>query len=169
MNLKKFLLIFALLLPLTATAARPHRNVSSAEVTSIISDFRHYEGVEVVNLGRLGTALARGVLRHVDDGDDDTRELRHALRGIKGVAIMSYEDASEEVRSKIERRLDHAMKGRELLLEAKDDGESVQIFGVMDDAHGTVRDFVMHVPSSGALICLFGSIPMEAVSKISVR
>ena len=169
MNLKKFLLIFALLLPLTVTAARPHRNVSSAEVSSIISDFRHYDGVEVVNLGRLGTALVRGVLRHVDDEDDDTRELRHALRGIKGVAIMSYEDASEEVRSKIEHRLARAMKGRELLMEAKGDGESVQIFGVMDETKGAVRDFVMHVPSSSALICLFGSIPMEAVSKLATR
>ena len=168
--MKKYLLLFLLLLPLTASAARPNKkNVSQREVASVVSEVRHCDGVEVMRLGWLGTALVKGVAVHVDDNDDDLREIRQALRGIKGVAIMSYEDASEEVRSKIERRLDRAMKGRELLLEAKDDGESVQIFGVMDDAHGTVRDFVMHVPGSGALICLFGSIPMDAVSKLATR
>ena len=167
--MKKYLLILLLLLPLTASAARPQKKVSQREVASIVSEFRHCDGVEVMRLGWLGTALVKGVAVHIDDEDGDMREIRQALRGIKGVAIMSYEDASEEVRSKIERRLNRAMKGRELLMEAKDNGEYVQIFGVMDDARGTVRDFVMHVPSSSALICLFGSIPMEAVSKLATR
>jgi len=169
MNLKKFLLFFLLLLPLTATAARPHRNVSRSDVSSIISEFRHCDGVEVISLGRMGTALVRGIIRHTDDGDEDARELNRALRGIKGVAIMNYEEASGDVRDRLERRLNRALNGRELLMEAKDDGDLVQIFGLLDDATGTVRDFVMHVPGDGALICLFGSIPMEAVSKISVR
>jgi hypothetical protein len=169
MNLKKLLLFFLLLLPLTAGAARPHRSVSSSDVSSIISEFRHCEGVEVIRLGRMGTALARGVFHYADDGDEDMQELGRVLRGIKGMAIMDYEDASGEVRERIERRLTRALSGRELLIEAKDGGDIMQIFGRLDEATGTVRDFVMHVPGDGALICLFGSIPMEAVSKISVR
>ena len=47
--MKKLILILALLIPLAASAARP-KSVSRTEITSIISDFRHYDGVEVVRL-----------------------------------------------------------------------------------------------------------------------
>ena len=50
--MKKVLLIFALLLPLVASAARPAKRVSKSEVTSLISDFRQYDGVEVVRMAQ---------------------------------------------------------------------------------------------------------------------
>jgi len=167
--MKKYLLILLLLLPLTASAARPQKKVSQAEVSSIVSEFRHCDGVEVVRLGWLGTALVKGVAVHVDDEDGDMREIRRALRGIKGVTVMAYEDASPEVRERLNRRLSRVLDKREVLMEVKDDGETVQIFGVLDEATGLVRDIVFHSPSEGALICMFGSLPMDIIGKIAAQ
>lgn len=165
--MKKFLLILVLLLPLTASAARPQKKVSSREVSSIVSEFRHFDGVEVVRLGWLGTALAKSVAVHVDDPDGDLREIRHALRGIKSVTVMGYGDAAPEVREQVNRRLSRLLDKREVLMEVKDDGDIVKIFGVMDDASGLVRDIVFHSPSECALICMFGTLPLDVIGRIA--
>ena len=167
--MKKYLLILLLLLPLTASAARPQKKVSQREVTSIVSEFRHCDGVEVMRMGWLGTALVKGVAVHVDDNDDDMREIRQALRGIKGVTVMEYESAAPEVRERLNRRLSRVLDKREVLMEVKDDGEKVQIFGVLDEATGLVRDIVFHSPSDCALICMFGSLPLDVVGKIAAQ
>ena len=167
--MKKYLLILLLLLPLTASAARPQKRVSQRELSSIVSEFRHCDGVEVMRLGRLGTALVKGIAVHIDDEDDDVREIRQALRGIKGVTVMEYESAAPEVRERVNRRLSSILGKREILMEVKDDGEKVQIFGVLDDATGLVRDIVFHSPSDCALICMFGSLPLDVIGKIAVQ
>lgn len=167
--MKKYLLILLLLLPLTASAARPAKRVSQAELSSIVSEFRHADGVEVVKLGRLATALVRGAAAHIDDEDGEVRELRRALRGIKGVTVMEYESAAPEVRERVNRRLSSILGKREILMEVKDDGEKVQIFGVLDDATGLVRDIVFHSPSDCALICMFGSLPLDVIGKIAAQ
>ena len=164
--MKKIFLLIVLLLPLTAAAARPARHVSQSEVTSIISDFRHYDGVEVVRLGRMGTALIRGVIGHVDAGDADMQALRKTLRGVRGVTVLEYEDAAPDIRRRLDKRISHALRRSELLMEARGDGSAMQMFGVVDDATGTVRDLVMRAPGESTLICLFGSISMDAVSKL---
>jgi hypothetical protein len=167
--MKKYLLILLLLLPLTASAARPQKKVSQREVASIVSEFRHCDGVEVMRLGWLGTALVKGVAVHVDDNDDDLREIRQALRGIRGVTVMEYGDAAPDVRERLSRRLSSILGKREILMEVKDDGEKVQIFGVLDDATGLVRDIVFHSPSDCALICMFGSLPLDVIGKIAAQ
>ena len=167
--MKKYLLILLLLLPLTASASRPAKRVSRTELSSIVSEFRHTDGVEVVKLGRLATALVRGAAVHIDDEDGDMRELRHALRGIKGVTVMEYGGAAPNVRERLNNRLSRVLDKREVLMEVKDDGKKVQIFGVLDEATGLVRDIIFHAPGEGALICMFGSLPMDVVGKIAAQ
>ena len=167
--MKKYVLILLLLLPLTASAARPQKKVSQREVASIVSEFRHCDGVEVMRLGWLGTALVKGVAVHIDDEDGDMREIRQALRGIKGVTVMEYDGASPEIRERVSRRLARVLDKREVLMEVKDDGKKVQIFGVLDEATGLVRDIIFHAPGEGALICMFGSLPMDVVGKIAAQ
>lgn len=167
--MKKYLLIFLLLLPLTASAARPHKNSSQREVASIVSEFRHCDGVEVMRLGRLGTALVKGAAAHTDDEDEDMREVRRALRGIKGVTVMEYEDASPEIRERVNRKLARVLDKHEVLMEVKDDGEKVRIFGVLDETSGLVRDIIFHAPGECALICMFGTLPMDVIGKIAAQ
>jgi hypothetical protein len=167
--MKKYLLILLLLLPLTASAARPAKRVSQAELSSIVSEFRHADGVEVVKLGRLATALVRGAAAHIDDEDGEVRELRRALRGIKGVTVMEYGGAAPDVRERLSRRLSRVLDKREVLMEVKDDGEKVQIFGLLDDASGLVQDIIFFAPHECTLACLFGTLPLDFVGKIAAQ
>ena len=42
----------------------------------------------------------------------------------------------------------------------------MKIYGVFDEQSGTVQDFVLYAPSDCALICLFGSISMDAIAQL---
>ena len=163
--MKKFLLILTLLIPLAATAAQPSRSVSRTEIASIISDFRRYDGVEVVKLGRLATGALKGVVGVAGMSDPDTRELLQMIQGLKGLTILEYEDAPSDIRYRLDRRIERALQKSELLMEAKDDGSLMRMFGVVDDVAGTVRDFVIYVPDSSSLICLFGKMSLDVLQK----
>ena len=166
--MKRILLLFLLaLLPLAASAGKPaSKTVPKSKLASVVSEFRGYDGVEVVKLGWLGTAAVKGVARAAAKSDPDARKALDVMRGVKRFTVLEYGDCTPAVRERIIRRLDQALYGSELLMEAKDGDTAVQMFGVVDDASGEVRDFVLHAPSDHALICVFGSIPMESVSKL---
>lgn len=161
--MKKYLLILTLLFPLAAFAAEPAKSVSRTEITSIISEFRHYDGVEVVKLGRLATGALKSVIRTAGIGDPDTRQALSMIEGLKGLTILEYEDAPKDIRYRIDRRVERALQKCELLMEAKEGDSRMQMFGSVDDKSGVVRDFVIYAPESGALICLFGKMSMEAL------
>ena len=165
--MKKILLLFLLLLPLAASAGKPvSKTVPKSKLASVVSEFRGYDGVEVVRLGWLGTAAIKGVARAAAKSDPDARKALDLVRGVKRFTVLEYDGCTPAVRERIIRRLDQALHGSELLMEAKDGSERVRMFGVVDDATGEVRDFVLHAPSDHALICIFGSIPMESVAKV---
>ena len=166
--MKKLLILFVLtLLPLAASASRPvNRTVSKARLTALISEMRGYDGVEAVRLGALPTAAIKSILRATARRDEDAREALKLLRGVRRVSVLDYEDCSPAVRERIADRLDRALVRSELLMEAKGDDSAMQIFGVVDEKTGTVRDFVLHAPDDYTLICIFGSISMDAVGKV---
>ena len=88
------------------------------------------------------------------------------MRGLKKLTVLEYDDAAPEVKARLSTRIAQALDGSELLMEAKDGGSALQVFGVVDDANALVRDFVVHAPNDCALICLFGSMSMDTLSKL---
>ena len=164
--MKKFFLLIALLLPLAASAARPSRTVSKTEIAAIVSEFRRYDGVEVVKLNRLATGAVKGVVRLAANSDPDAREALRMMKGLKKLTVLNYDDAAPEVKARLNARLAKALDGSELLMEAKDGDSALQIFGIVDDANGLVRDFVLHAPKDCALICAFGSMSLDSLSKL---
>jgi hypothetical protein len=169
--MKRLLLLFALaLLPLAASAGAPAtKKVSKTRITSVISEVRRQDGVEVVRLGRLGTSAIRGLVRVAAREDPDAREALAVLRGVRNLTVMEYDDCAPAVRERIARRLDAALDGSELLMEAKDEGTAMRIYGIVDERTDRVRDFVIHAPSEYALICIFGSIPMDVLGKLAAN
>ncbi|NLZ19898.1 MAG: DUF4252 domain-containing protein [Bacteroidales bacterium] len=161
--MKKFLLILTLLAPLAAIASEPAKNVSRSEIASIINEFRHCDGVEVVRLGRLATGALKGVIRTAGVTDPDTRKALEMIRGLRGLTVLEYEDAPSDIRYRLDRRIERALQKSELLMEAKEDDSLMRMFGTVDDTSGMVRDFVIHVPDSGTLVCLFGSMSLEVL------
>lgn len=168
--MKKLLLLLTLaLLPLAAAARTGGDPVPKSQLNAVVSEFRHYDGVEVVKLGRLATAAIRGVVRLSAASDPDARQALALMRGVKRLNVLEYENCTPEVRERINRKLTQVLNGSELLMEAKDGSSAMRMFGVVDERSGAVRDFVIHDPGSCALICIFGSIPMDALGKLAVH
>ena len=163
--MKKFLLLAAILLPLIAPAAAGE-NVPKSTITALISDCQRYEGVEVVQLGGLATMALKATLRLATVDDPEARQALKLITGIKRISVLSYEDCEPAIRDRISRRLDRILDGGDLLMEAKDGDDVTQIYGVVDDKTGTVRDFVMHNPTGYSLICIFGSIPIDKIARV---
>mgnify|MGYP002623084024 CR=1 FL=1 len=164
--MKRLILIISILLPLQAFAAPEGNAVSKSRITAALSEIRNCPGAELVSLGRFQAAALRGVIRLAAAGDPDAREALRLMKGIHGITVLDFEDCSAADKSRISRRLDRALSGSEVLMEASDGGERMRIYALVDESTDTVRDFVLYAPSDCALICIFGSISMDAISKI---
>lgn len=165
--MKRLLLILGILLSFQAYAGTTEKAVSKTRITSVISECRSYNGVELVRLGRVATAALKVVIRSAAIDDPDAREALKLMKGLRGITVMDYEGCSDADKDRISDTLDRALSGSDMLMEAKDEGETMRIYGVVDDKSDTVRDFVLYSPSDCALICFFGSISMETIAKMA--
>ena len=104
-----------------------------------------------------------------DGNDKDTREALTALKGIKGLTIISYEDAEAVLKQKINGKVEKMLKGVELLMEAKDDGETMRIYGTFNEKTGKVSDVGIFSPTDGTFIFLVGSFNLEDISKATAK
>ena len=122
--------------------------------------------MEVVKLNRLATGAIKGAVRLAAKSDPDAREAFRMMKGLKKLTVLEYDDAAPDVKASLNTRLAQALDGSELLMEAKDGNSSMQVFGIVDDANGLVRDFVLHAPNDCALICLTGTVSMDTLGKL---
>lgn len=164
--MKKLLLLFALLLPLALNARPAGRNIPKAELSAIISEFRHCDGMEVVRIGRLGTAAIKALIRATASKDPEAREALDLVRGVRKLTVLQYDDCAPEVREQLGRRLSRALEGSDLLMEARDNGSSMRIYGVVDDVTGDVSNFVLHAPGECALIFIAGKVSADTLGKM---
>ena len=132
-----------------------------------MNEFRGCEGIEVVNLGRIATGALKGLAGIASIGDSEMGEMLSEVRGIRGLTVFSFDDCSQADKARICERLDRILEGTEVLLEASDEGEKVRICGVTDEEKGIVRDIMVYAPSSGALVCIYGTISMDSLARIA--
>ena len=166
--MRKKLLLTCLMATALCTAALAG-NLSKTKLVSFISECQRYDGVEVVQLGRVATGAIKATVRLSAGEDPDVRDALRLISGIKRISILSYEDCDPAVRDRITRKLDRILDDSELLMETRDGDERMHIYGVVDDASGRVGDFVMHTPTSHSLICIFGSIRIDQLAKIAAQ
>ena len=162
---RTILILTILLISITGIAGKP---LPRTQLSAFINDYRRCEGVELVQLGSLATSAMKTAIRMAAKEDDDP-DLRHALsmlKGIRRLTVFEFEDAAPALKEKMNRRLARILDKSELLFEAKDGGDSFSMYGVIDDKAGTASDFVMYSPESCALICIFGKVSVDALSKL---
>ena len=153
--------MLCILCPLAAGAVTIKDRISSAQVKALVTECRSYEGAEVINAGRLITGAVKGAIRLAAVGDGQSWEITKLLKGVKSISILDFEDCSPGDRAAICGRIDRLLSGIEPLMEVRDDGYLLLIYGVVDDAASTVRDFIVYSPDDGTFICMFGSVNVE--------
>ena len=165
---KTLLITLLLLLPAAGCGAETAKRTPQGRIVSLVSEYRSCDGFEVIRFGGLALTALRQAVRLSDDIDrEDTRMALALMKGIRKVVVVDYEDAEDATRRRFTRRLDKLLDESDLLLEARDGSDSVRIFGVTDGDGSVLRDLVVHAPGSSTLVCLFGSLPVETLAKLT--
>ena len=152
--MKKLLITLTLLLAGTlAWAGNP-----AAKVQTLVNEFRHNEGFDGITLGPLGLSLVKTLALSDSDMDAEDREVLKAFTHIRRLSILDFEDARPDVKERFVSRVKKILEGMELILEAKDDGSRLSIYGI--DNGKEIKDCILFDPS-GTLICVRGSVTVE--------
>ncbi len=155
-----------------AGLARTERNTEQKSgLFAIISEYKGKDGFEIVQIGSFGTSALKTMIRAsaASDDSEDTRMMLKAMKGIKKMAIVEYKGCDEAVRAEFNARIEKALDRSELLIDVSDGNEAMRIYGIVDEQKNAINDFVMYAPDDCALICLFGSIPMDVFENAAVR
>lgn len=165
--MKKFIcsiVVVMLVLPVVACA-----QVSKSRVVNLVQAYRGCPGFEVVNVGPLGLSLMKALARvsGETEEDEDLALVLQAADGLRGVAIVDYSEASDRDKRKFSEKAAKLFMESEKLVEIKDEGEMVLMYGTSDESGTVISDFVLFAPDECALICLFGDIPIETVMKLA--
>ena len=164
----KKLIVFVTVL-VTLTCGNPLKAQAASEgglgqVNLLVKEYSLMPDVQVISLGRLGLSFVKTILAH--EADRDTRAVLSMIRNVRKVTIMDYSDSSLETKRHLASRLSKALKNNELLLQAKDGGESLEIYGTTSDDGETVDNLVLNAPGSGALVCIKGTIRTKDIARI---
>lgn len=152
-EMKKILLSLTLLLTgVLLWAGTPEK------VQTLINEYRHQDGFDTISIGPLGMSLMKGIIRFSDEVDDEDLAVLRSFNSIRRVTIVDFEEADETARSRFTRKVEKLLARMELILEAKDDGDRLSIYGIDDG--DKVRDCVLYSPD-GMLICVKGAVNLE--------
>ena len=158
--MKKILFTLCLVLCLFPAA---QANAQPGQIRTLISEYRHEPGVDVVDLGSVALGLLRATIRTQADNEHD-RQALDLLRSIKRLTVLDCAEAAESVRESFIRKAKRALAGEEMLLEAKDDGETIRVYGTSSDDGNILQDII--ILAEDALIIMKGTIRMDQVSAL---
>jgi hypothetical protein len=159
-------LLTAAILPILSVQASTKD--SGKRVQSVLAEFTQADGANVVQIGGLGTTLLKRVIaKSVDLTNPEEAALMDLIRGIRKFTVIEYGDCSEQVRQKLVRKLERTIPTDQVLMDFKDEsGESMRVYGIVSEDGRTLKDFVLHAPGSSALICLFGSLSVDGLTRL---
>ena len=164
-------LFFVLLLAMTLSACASGRKKASEEygneILTLLREYRSTPGFRNINIGRTGTSMIKSILQgaSVYGKDEEAEMVFAAMEGIDRIIAADYSECTGTDAKRFRERLSEAMQGSEMLMEFKDGSNLMRIYGIPSDDGDAVRDFVLDVTPRGVLVCLFGSIPAEAIAK----
>ena len=165
--MKKILILILVCLISFTGIAFGATSLTKARLTSLIKECRGIEGTEVVRLGNFVTGAVKGIVWLASTDDPDAKEFIRIFGGIKSISILEFEDCAPLDRVYISERIGRLLEDADVLVDIKDDGEHMCIYGVYDEEKNTVKDFVMYSQEECALICLFGKMSMDTVSELA--
>ena len=133
------------------------------KLRSLVSSFKGTEGFDVVDLGGPAMLLVKAAARaEVDDPED--RAAMDLFKGLKRLTVVDFSEAAPEKREKFLRKALRILEGEEILMEVKDAGEKLSIYGTSSKDGSQYHDIILL--AEDALISIKGSIRAEQVSEL---
>ena len=158
--MKKILLTLCMVLCLvpTAWAGNP-----SGKIRTLVNDFRDQPGFEVVDMGPVALGLIRAAARGEVKTEDDRKALQ-VFKDIKRLTILDFSDAEASRKEKFLRKAKRVLADEEMLLEAKDGGETVRVYGLSNAAGDILEDIILL--ADDALISVRGKIRADLIGEL---
>ena len=141
-----------------ALAGDPH-----TQLRNLVSEYKGTQGFDVVDFGGLGLGLLKAAARTAAETPED-REALKLFDGLKRLTIVDFEEAAPEVKEKFLRKVNRILSTGEMLLEAKDDGETVRVYGSSSKDGQTLQDIALL--ADDALIFIRGSIKTDQIEAL---
>ena len=148
-----------------AEAVQKTKKVDSGAVAGVVSDYNLEQGFEVVSLGGLGLGLIR-LIATAAVGTEEEKAAIELMDNLKRVIVVVYDEAESSRKASFERKIGGILDNAEKIMEVKDEGDVVNIYGTSSDDGGKIDDLIIYNPGECALICLFGSISSQKVADL---
>lgn len=146
------------------TAAADRSKGSTRDVIGIVRNYHHEDGFEVISVGKLGISLARIIASA--EADAEEKAALDVLKDINKVVVVSYDEAEEPKRKAFNTRMTKALDGAEKILEVKDEGEAVNIYGTSVNGGESIDDLLIFIPEDCTLVCILGSISADRIADL---
>ena len=158
--MKKILFTLVMLLGLGTAALAGEQN---PQLRSLVSSYKGTEGFEIVDIGGIGLGLLKAAARNAADKPED-REALKLFDGLKRLTVVDFSDAPADMREKFLRKANRILNGCELLIEAKDNDETVRIYGTSSKDGSLLEDIALL--AGDALIFIRGTIRTEQITEL---
>lgn len=194
MNMKKIFVALMAITMLTASECTSNagirKSVNKSRINTLVEELRaeaRAEGIDsdresltlpgiklvsennldIVSIGSLGISVIKLGTRMSGEDAEEMRMARSLFKGIKKLMIVSYDECPVELRERFNRKVARTLNGCELLVEAKDEGEKVSIYGTTSRDGSKISDIVLFAPEDGALMCFFGTIDAARLGELA--
>ena len=128
-----------------------------------MNEFRDEPGFEVVDMGPVALGLIRAAARGEVKTEDDRKALQ-VFKDIKRLTILDFSDAEASRKEKFLRKAKRVLADEEMLLEAKDGGETVRVYGLSNAAGDILEDIVLL--ADDAIISVRGKIRADLIGEL---
>lgn len=141
------------------------RKVNSGDMASLVREYNLYQGFDVVSVSGLGLGLVKMIAKASAENEEDRMALE-VIDGLRKIIVVDYMAAEQDRKDSFSRKAAGLLKNAEKIIEVKEDGETVNVYGTAASDGDRIDDLIVFIPEECTLICLFGSISSDKIADI---
>ena len=141
------------------------RKVDAADLAGVISRYENEEGFETVRFGNLSLGFFKMIAKATASQED--KKALEVFDGIRKFIVVDYSDATSAKKTAFGEELSKILDGVEKIIEVKDSGDSVDIYGSLSNDGENIENVVIHVSDECSLVCFFGTVRTKDLGELA--
>lgn len=146
-------------------ASAANDKVNEAKLANVIARYENEEGFETMTFGNLSMGLIK-LIANATASKEDKKAL-DVLAGINKFVVVEYEDAPSAKKAAFNKEVSAVLSGVEKIIEVKESGDSVDIYGSLSKDGEKIENVVIHVSDGGSLVCFFGTVKTSDLGELA--
>ncbi len=148
-----------------AEMANAADKAKSGEVIDLIKNYKSEQGFNVVSVGSFGLGLMKMAAKASAETEEDKAAVEF-MDGIEKIFAVEYDDAAPARKADFNAKLSKLLDSAGKIMEMKEGGETVNIYGTSADHGESIDDLIIFIPEECSLVCLFGSISSKNITDL---